>query len=450
MQGIKRNEVKNLGLASLGATLEYYDFVVYVFVATAIGQAFFPPDIAPWLKQLQVFSIYALGYFVRPFAGIVIAHFADRIGRKRLFVFTVFLMSVPTMLMGLLPTYDQAGWIAPVLLIILRILQGCAVGGELPSAATFIAEHARPSRLGFASGTLHAVVHCGLLLGSGSAAIAAMIASIDPEYASLAWRLPFIVGGLCGLFAAYLRRHLEETPMFVAEKAKSSNIGRTPFAVVVTRYRGAVMAGLGIYLMMAFTNALFFQYMPTYLVSQHGFTPRDAFMGGMAGTVALALPMVFWGWLSDRIGQRKVIVIGAALSALVGTWFFDHLPSIAGDRNGLMLAFIPVGIVSGCVISIVPAFIASLFPTSVRQSGYAVPYNIGAAAFAGPAPLLFAWSVNTYGLNAPLYLFLGACGVVAVTSLLSKRLNKYLGPEAEADGQRLSEGAFAHVPSKAH
>lgn len=143
-----KEDRKNLGLASLGAVLECFDFVVFVFVAAAISEAFFPAGASTALKQLQTFGIYAIGYLVRPVAGIIIAHFADQIGRKKLFIFTVLLMSVPTFLMGLLPTYSQIGLWAPALLLLLRILQGCAVGGELPGAAVFVSEHAPANKLG--------------------------------------------------------------------------------------------------------------------------------------------------------------------------------------------------------------------------------------------------------------------------------------------------------------
>ena len=154
----------------MGALLEYFDFQVYVFVAAALGEALFPPGASTWVSQVQTFGIYAVGYLVRPVAGVVIAHYADRIGRKKLFIFTVLLMSVPTMLMGLLPTYETAGWFAPIALLVLRILQGCAVGGEIPGASVFVSEHAPPNHLRFSSGFFFGVINLGLLLGAGVAA----------------------------------------------------------------------------------------------------------------------------------------------------------------------------------------------------------------------------------------------------------------------------------------
>ena len=153
-------ELQNIGLASLGGVLEYFDFQVYVFVAASLSVVLFPPGDSVWKNQVQAFGIFAIGYLVRPIAGIINAHFADRIGRKKLFVFTVLLMSVPTFLMGCLPTYAVAGWMAPAALLVLRILQGCAVGGRVARCGTvFICEHARPRRLGIASGTFLGMVN---------------------------------------------------------------------------------------------------------------------------------------------------------------------------------------------------------------------------------------------------------------------------------------------------
>jgi MFS family permease len=140
-----RRARRNIRLGSLGAALEYYDFVAYLYVATLIGQAFFPADMSDTIRLVQTLAIYSTGLLIRPVAGILIARVADRVGRKRLFILTVAVMSVATLLIGLLPTYAQVGWLAPALLLLLRLAQGCAVGGELPAAAVFVSEHARPA-----------------------------------------------------------------------------------------------------------------------------------------------------------------------------------------------------------------------------------------------------------------------------------------------------------------
>ena len=444
MSRITREELRNLGLASLGAMLEYYDFVVFVFVAVALGNAMFPAGSSPWLRSVQVFSIYAIGYFVRPVAGLVIAHFADRVGRKRLFVLTIFMMSVPTFLMGLLPTYDQIGVGAPLLLLGLRILQGCAVGGELPSAAVFVTEHARPNRLFFASGSLHGVVHCGLLLGSGSAAIAAIVAAHVPDAPSLAWRLPFLVGGVFGLTAAYLRRHLGETPMFSQLRATRSAL-KLPLGTVLKTYRKACAFGLLVFLVQSFTSSIFLQYMSTYLIANFRFDTATVFSAGVIGVSGLALSMPLWGLCADRFGPARTIAAGAVLSALAATWFFTGLASGRIGTAELVWSFLPVGLSCGYMIALVPGLIASLFPTVVRQTGYAIPYNFGSAMFSGPGPLVLAWSVGQFGTLSPLYLFLVACAVALCVAMTLGAVPRYLGQES---GEAHVRGAVQAEPAR--
>ncbi len=422
-----RQQARNLGLASLGAVLEYFDFQVYVFVAVAISGAFFPPGASLWLRQLQVFGIYAIGYLVRPIAGIIIAHYADRIGRKKLFVLTVLLMSVPTLLMGLLPTYAMVGWLAPAMLLVLRILQGCAVGGELPGASVFISEHAPGERLGLASGTFQGVVNCGLLLGAGAAALATMVAALDPAFASLAWRLPFVIGGLFGLLAAYLRRHLAESPMFEAIQQERKLSKQTPLLVVLRQYRKQCILALALVFVFSTTSGVYFQYLPTFLITQLHFTRSVVFTANIVGVVAFVLGMPVWGAIRDRFGWSATIAAGAVLSGAISIWFFHYIPLLAPDDNRLLYAFIVVGLGAGCVHAMVPALISSLFPTAIRQSGYAFPYSIGTAVFTGLTPLFLAWLVSDFGLFAPMYDYLAACAIALVVAYVMKSTPQFLG-----------------------
>ena len=437
------SNIKNLGLASLGAVLEYFDFVVYVYVAAAVGQAFFPADASPWLRQIQTFGIYAVGYLVRPIAGVAIAHYADKIGRKKLFVFTVLLMSVPTFLMGFLPTYNQVGWLAPVLLLTLRVLQGCAVGGELPGASVFIAEHASWNRLGVSSGIFFGVVNCGLLMGTGAAALAAMIAASKPEWSELAWRLPFIFGGLFGLLAAYLRRHLAETPLFIKIKEEQKTSKQTPLATVIQRYRKSCVFALAVVFVMSSMSGVYFQFLPNYLISHFHFSQASIFKANMFGVIAFVIGMPFWGYLSDRIGWGKTIGFGAVLNAGVCIWFFQQIPGFGPGNSALAYALIPVGLAGGFVHGLVPGLISSLFPTAIRQSGFAFPYSIGTAIFTGLTPLALAWLVQGSGFAAPQNFFLTACFVALCVALTARFIPKYLGRPPEAIDDRILSGDTA-------
>ena len=396
-------ELRNVGLASLGGMLEYFDFQVYVFVAAALSTQLFPPGDSVWKSQVQAFGIFAIGYLVRPIAGMVIAHYADRIGRKKLFVFTVLLMSVPTFLMGMLPTYAMAGWMAPAALLLLRILQGCAVGGELPGAAVFICEHAKPRRLGTASGLFLGMVNCGLLLGAAVAFLAkAFTGLLDPAWASLAWRLPFILGGLSGLLAAYLRRHLAESPMFDQIRKDRQLSSRVPLATVLQDYRWQCVFAVVLTFVFSTTPAIYFQWLPTYLIGIRHVSSDAVFLANICGVSAFVLSMPAWGALREVVGWPRLLIIAGGLNAVSAIWFFNELPGLELSTGGLAAALALVGALCGVVHSLIAGLICALFPTAIRQSGFAFPYSVGTAVISGLTPLTVAWLVRSYGLTIPM------------------------------------------------
>lgn len=439
MRSTRSGDMKNIGLASLGAALEYYDFIVYVYVSVALSQAFFSAASSAWVREIQVLSIYAVGYLVRPVAGIVIAHLADRFGRKRMFVFTVLLMSVPTFLMGVLPTFDQVGWLAPVLLLLMRVAQGCAVGGELPGAAVFVSEHARPERLFLSSGSMHGIVISGLLLGAGAATLASVVAALDPSLSQLAWRLPFLLGGISGLIAAYLRRHLEETPQFTAIREQRNMSRQVPVAAVIKVHWRACLLALGLGLQQTMVAAVFFQYMPNYLIANEHLPRTSVSSANLLGILAFCLSMPLWGALADRLGTRWTITASAVASLLAGYWFFSHLP--VQSTSDLLFLFVPPSLAGAGITAIVPGLVASMFPTQIRQSGYALPYNVGAAVYAGPALLVLAAVVRGYGTWAALAVYAAACVLALVTSVALRSQPRFLGAENAVSG-----GAAGLVP----
>src|SRR5580698_8376529 len=163
---LTRDDLRTLGLASIGGALEFYDFIIFVFFTTVIGKLFFAAGQPDWIRQTQTFGIFAAGYLARPLGGLIMAHFGDKYGRKRIFMLSVLLMAIPTLLIGCLPTYRSIGVAAPLLLLLMRVLQGAAIGGEAPGAWVFVAEHAPRERVGFAVGLLTSGLTLGILLGS--------------------------------------------------------------------------------------------------------------------------------------------------------------------------------------------------------------------------------------------------------------------------------------------
>ncbi|CAN5636586.1 MFS transporter [soil metagenome] len=430
MNAITRAQRRNLWLASLGAMLEYYDFVVYIYVAAKIGAAFFPSGTSDSIKLMQTLGIYSLGFVIRPVAGLVIASYADRIGRKRLFIFTVAMMSISTLALGLLPTYEDIGWLAPALLLLLRVIQGCAVGGELPSAGVFVSEHARSDRVGYSGGVLQSMAYGGFLLGASAAIVADLVAT-SAGYPSLSWRLPFIVGGAFGLIAGYLRRALDETPLFIAARKRASQDVHAPLRVVVRSHRGAVFFGFGIVLVMSVMNVVFFQYWPT-LLSQLGHSHSHSLAASSVAIASFMVAMPLWGLFADRFGWRACLCSGATLLALLSMWVFQVLPGVAKDSTTLLWITVPMAIACGALVAPVPGILSSIFPTPIRQSGYAVAYNIGVAAFAGPLPLLLVWITSTLGVPAISWVVLAACVLAVVLGGLVGRVQQFLGTRPSA------------------
>ena len=240
---LNRSDYKTLSLSALGGALEFYDFIIFVFFAAVVGKLFFPADMPEWLRQLQTFGIFAAGYLARPLGGIVMAHFGDLLGRKKMFTLSIFMMAVPTLLMGLLPTYAQIGIWAPIALLLLRVIQGAAIGGEVPGAWVFVAEHVPARRVGLACGTLTSGLTIGILLGSLVATAINRLYSPE-ELLAYAWRVPFLLGGVFGLLAVYLRRWLHETPVFAELQLRKALAAELPLKTVLREHRSAVILSM--------------------------------------------------------------------------------------------------------------------------------------------------------------------------------------------------------------
>src|SRR5450830_1610447 len=280
---LTKQDYKTLSLAALGGALEFYDIIIFVFFANAIGQLFFPPEMPEWLRLLQTFGIFAAGYVVRPLGGIVMAHFGDLLGRKRMFTLSILLMSVPTLAIGLLPTYASIGLAAPLLLLVMRVLQGAAVGGEVPGAWVFVSEHVPARRVGYACGTLTAGLTVGIMLGS-LVATGINTAYTPAEVADWAWRLPFLLGGIFGLGAMYLRRWLHETPL----------------QTVLREHKHAVIVSMMLTWLLSAAIVVVILMTPALLQKLYHFDARTALEANVAATIALALGCILAGVLADR------------------------------------------------------------------------------------------------------------------------------------------------------
>jgi MFS family permease len=403
-RALTRKDIDTLGLSALGGALEYYDFIIFVFLAASIGQLFFPPDMPEWLKQFQVFGIFAAGYLARPIGGLLMAHFGDIAGRKRMFTFSLFLMAVPTFIMGLLPTYAQIGIWAPILLLLMRILQGAAVGGEIPGACVFVSEHVPRRHVGLASGTLFSGFTTGILLGS----LVAMQVNhyFSPEAVlDYAWRLPFLLGGVFGVFALFLRRWLEETPVFLAMKAEAALEAGLPLTRVLRDHRAQIWPSMLLTGFLSIGIVTLTLLTPSILQTQFKYSASDALEANSIAIVSLTFGCIFWGWLADRIGAYRVLLLGAVALSASSYVFYHALPA---EVTHTILLYSIAGFSLGSV-AVVPMILVGLFPPAVRYSGFSFSYNVAYSIFGGFAPMLVALWLKTDVL-APAHLLTIVCG----------------------------------------
>ncbi|WP_250866752.1 MFS transporter [Caballeronia sp. INSB1] len=417
-RALSKKDFRTLTLSALGGTLEFYDFVIFVYFTVVIGELFFPPGIPDWLRQLQTFGIFAVGYFVRPLGGIVMAHFGDLLGRKKMFTLSVMMMSIPTLVIGFLPTYAQIGYIAPLLLLVMRVLQGAAVGGEVPGAWVFVSEHVPSRRVGFACGMLTGGLTAGILLGS-VVAWATNFVFERAEISAFAWRIPFIVGGVFGVAAMIMRRWLEETPVFKELQARKAVTVEMPLkAVLKVHRRGLILSALLTWVLSGFIIVVVLL-MPSLMQRNFHVPAAPALLGNCIATVALTAGCFLAGAASDRFGARSVLGIGSMALAIVFPLFYEEVR--VGQSSSSWLPMYALTGFSVGAIGAIPGLMVRAFPAEVRFTGVSFSYNVAYAVFGGLTPILIALASSVTWWAPVIYVCALCLLAVAVCTLLYRR-----------------------------
>ena len=379
--------------------------MIFVFFANTIGDLFFPPGIPDWLRQFQTFGIFAVGYLIRPLSGVIVAHSGDLRGRKQMFTFSIFLMALATLGIGLLPTYRTLGPIAPVCLLLLRIGQGAAVGGEVPGAWVFVSEHVRPSWIAVACGLMSFGVSGGILLGS-LIATGLNIALPPSQLASYGWRMAFLLGGLFGLLSLYLRRLLAETPVFQELKARRALASEMPPKAVFRGYRLEIILSVLLTWMLS-ANVVVMILMAPALLEKLYHVPRvESLQANSLATLALGVGGVLAGWLTDRFGPGRVLLVGCPVLG-VAAYAFYALIQISPEF------LIPLYTLTGLAVGIGmvgPCYMIEAFPAPIRFTGVAFTYNTGYAIFGGFTPLLVSWLLQFDRMGPAHYVVAMCCG----------------------------------------
>jgi len=405
-------DIRILALASLGGALEFYDFVIFVFFTTTIGKLFFASDLPDWLRQTETFGLFAVGYFARPLGGMVIAHFGDRYGRKRVFTLSLLLMMVPTLTIGLLPTYQSIGVSATLLLLLLRVVQGVAIGGEAPGAWVFVAEHASRGRAGLAVGLMTSGLSLGILFGSLVAVLENVAFSL-PQILQGAWRLPFLLGGAFGMTAMYLRRWLRETPVF--EEMQRNASASTGFVLkdVVLHHTWSVLRSIGSTWVLTAIILVVILMSPSLLQNSIRVAPQKLQIANLAATAILCFSTVAVGAATDRFHIRRVSFV--AIPLLIAAAYALYCGG-AHSLITLLPLYLFAGIGSGAVV-LCPIMMIDAFPPAVRFSGVSFAHNFAYAIFGGLTPL-FVSLLSHINRSAPAHYVAGSA-IVGLCAILA-------------------------------
>lgn len=419
LPALTTRQKKVLCLSALGGVLEYYDFVIYLFLAPFIEKIFFSSS-SPYVATLKTLAIFAAGYFVRPLGGLVFSHFGDKYGRKVVFLLTVVFMAIPSFAMGFLPSSAQAGAIAPTLILLFRLMQGLALGGEIPASITFVSEHVPRERQGFALATLFFGINLGLLLGSLMTTLLTHYFS-EEVILAYAWRIPFIIGGFFGLVAIYLRRYLHETAAFAG--LRQQELVSVPVFYLARFYWRQVVQGSCLVALGAVT-IFFYLYWPQYLHQNLHYNLAEMMQINTMGTVVLNLVIIFGGLISDRLGYRRVYMACALALGVVTYPLFVMLTM--QSVTWVIVSYIVFSSIIGFIPSSYAAIISSLYPTQVRYSGIALSYNAAFATFGGLSPVICTILIHSFhSILAPAYYIIFVTMLAFTACYLGRNVKAY-------------------------
>jgi MFS transporter, MHS family, shikimate and dehydroshikimate transport protein len=375
----------------IGTSIEWYDFFLYGTAAALVFNRLFFPTLDPFAGTMASFATYAVGFFARPLGGIIFGHYGDKIGRRSMLVTTLMMMGLSTFLIGLLPTYDQVGVLAPVALAALRLVQGLGVGGEWGGAVVLVVEHVHHSRRGLYASSAQAGVPAGLLLANGT--FAAVSALPEDQFLSWGWRLPFLAGVILLGLGLFIRLHILETPLFAEARAQRATSAR-PLVDLVRNYRRNLLLAMGARFAENACFYVFTVFIYVYASESRGFSRETILVGVILASALQLVSIPAFAALSDRLGRRPVYLAGALFLGMFAFPFFWLVDSGVPVLIWLALVLALTGVAA--MYGPQAAFFSELFGTNVRYSGASLGSQLAAPFAGGLAPLiataLLAWS----------------------------------------------------------
>lgn len=413
----------------LGNGLEWYDYALYGHMSLTFATLFFPTKDASF-SLILTFLTFAVGFISRPLGAILFGYIGDKFGRKKALVASMILMAIPTGCIGLLPTYQMVGVMAPILLLLIRILQGLSLGGAFAGSMSYVVEHAPPNRRAAIGSVTMLSLVIGFLFGSLVSTITASSMS-EADFQSWGWRLPFFVGVLIGFVGFYIRNHGEESPIY--EEAKSSgSLSDTPVKDAFTKHPVKMLQGFIAYLFVTVPFYSIAIYMIAYSKAHLGLTQDAALKINSLAMVAMFIPIWPMANLADRIGRKKVLLSAIVAMGIMIVPSFDWMLqgkalAEAGDMDGAFIKIamgqMTLAFISGWYIATIPALLVEMFPTRIRYTGMALSYNF-CAILGGFTPAIAEALIKETGSpGSIMYLLIGA-GVISFISMALYR-DKY-------------------------
>jgi MHS family proline/betaine transporter-like MFS transporter len=396
----------------IGNGLEWFDYALYGQVAWLLSKLFFPGE-DPVVQTLAVYGVFAAGFLIRPVGAVFFGWLGDTYGRRISMVVAILMMAIPTGMIGILPTYAQIGIWAPILLTLIRLLQGMSLGGEFSGSIAYIVEHAPENKRGLAGAAPLVSMMLGFLLGL--VVVKSMIAIVgEPAFEAWGWRVPFLLGIAIGFVGFYIRSHCSESPIY-CKASEEGMLCKTPVRNVFRNHRAAMLQGFAVYVTVTMpfylTTIYFINFSKQHLQVEAG----DALMFSVYNMLALLITMPFSAWLSDYVGRKRIMVASAIVMAIAAYPVFSlmqpgaTLPTIA-------FAQLIFAIILGMYVGPVAALLVELFPTSVRFTGMAITYNVAAAVFGGTSPMVCEWLVNQFGDARAIAFYVIASCIASLTA----------------------------------
>jgi len=389
---------KVVSSALIGATIEWYDFFLYGVVAGIVFNKLYFPGSDPLISTLLAYTTFAVGFVTRPLGGVIFGHFGDKIGRKSMLVLTLMIMGISTFLIGLLPTYEQIGIAAPILLLLLRVLQGMGLGGEWGGAVLMAYEYAPKEKRGFYASLPQVGLAIGLFMASGVVALLSWLCT-EEQFMAWGWRIAFLISIVMMAVGMYIRLHIKETPEFAAIKERNEATS-IPFMDMWRRYPGNILKGMGArYIDGVFFN-VFAVFSISYLTNTLNISRTDAFLGVMASAVVMIFTIPFFGRMADRIGRPKVYMWGSLITAVSAFPAFWLMTTSNGNMLVIWLAIIiPFGILYASVYGPEAVLFCDLFDAKVRYTGISFVYQFSGIWSSGITPIVATALIGFGGGN---------------------------------------------------